>query len=803
MTTFDLALCLNAAGISCIPVKANGSKAPDIPSWEPYGRTLPTEKELQSWFIKKNCGIAVIGGEVSGHLGVIDIEFDEYYDLFSGMCESEVPGLLGTLPRVLTPGKRNRGTHFYFRAECKIKTQKLALLPPIIAAEWNGSEDRNTAIEIKAEGGYVLTVGCPASCHPTGRLYEHVAGPSIWDVPTLTTEQASKLIACAKALTYRGEVVKDYSGRQYRNSPDSPGSEFNKRGPSIREQIQAVGWTLSHKIGDVEHWRRPDKTHGWSATLGYGRSAEGDPLFHVFTTSTAFQDRKSYDAFGVYAVLRHGGDFAKAAQALRAEGYGRQDKVGLTSIGSLVGVDPLPPASFDAPMEFPIVSLPGPLGEYVRTVAESLSCPVDFPATAVLGAASVAIGTTRALRVKPSWAECPRIYLAIIAEPGSAKTPSQNFVMKPVLQRQADLHAEYLKAKKDFANGETPEEGKSREKPQYKHLLTTDATTEALAKILQFNRRGIIYYADEITGWARSMGQYKAGKGNDRQFWLKAWSGEQHSVDRVKDGGEPAFIEAPFVIVLGGIQPDMMTELSNDEGRQDGFLHRLLFSYPESRPMALWNDASPDEAASEVWTAIIKNMFAFTAMKDRVPGTHDTYKYRPKYLELTPAGKALFVTWYDTHTQETWDESFPPSLIGPWSKFRSYAIRLILIAHLLQVASLEVDRESHVEDEAVARGIMLVEYFKAHAKRVYSQLNSSPKDKKLEELFRWIQKRDGKKTTPQEMIRKGHFCGTAEEAQGLIGEMVKRGWGKSEQTNGRNGKPMTTFTASSISEWEE
>jgi len=802
MTVFDIAWKLNEAGISCIPIKANGSKAPDVSAWEPYGRSLPTQKELESWFVKKNSGIAIIGGEVSGNLGVIDIEFEEYYELFSDICESEVPGVLGTLPRILTPGKRNRGTHFYFRADCKIKTQKLALLPPIVAAEWNGKETQNTAIEIKAEGGYVLTAGCPAACHPTGRLYEHVSGPAIWDVPTITTEQASKLIACAKALTYRGEVVKDYSGRQYRSTADSPGSEFNRRGPSIREQIEAVGWTLTHKIGDVEYWRRPDKKDGWSATLGYGRSAEGDPLFHVFTTSTEFQDRKSYDAFGVYAVLRHNGDFAKAAQALRAEGYGKPDKPGTPSIASLIGVEPIPPSSGDAPMEFPIVALPTKLGEYVRTVSESLACPLDFPATAILGAASVAIGTTRALRVKQSWAESPRIYLAIIAEPGSAKTPAQNAVMRPVLQKQADLYAEYLKAKKDFAAG-TETDGKPPEKPHYKHLLTTDATIEALAKILQYNRRGIIYYADEITGWARSMGQYKAGKGNDRQFWLKAWSGEQHSVDRVKDGGEPAFIESPFITVLGGIQPDMMSELSDPNGRQDGFLHRLLFSFPESRPMALWTEASPDEHASEVWGEVVKNLFKCMADKIRVPGTHDSYKYVPRPLELTPAGKELFVAWYDVHIQETWEEGFPPSLMGPWSKFRSYAIRLILIAHMLQVACLETDRESHVEDEAVARGLMLVEYFKAHARRVYANLSKDPKNKKLEEIFTWVKNKRGGITTPKDLVRIGHFADNAEQALAYIESLVRLGWGTKEVAKMANGKDRVTFKAATFEEWKE
>ena len=65
-----------------------------------------------------------------------------------------------------------------------------------------------------------------------------------------------------------------------------------------------------------------------------------------------------------------------------------------------------------------------------------------------------------------------------------------------------------------------------------KQILTTDSTIEALKDILSANPHGIIFPADELTAWVRSMSQYKAGRGDDRQQYLSIWSGTQLVINR-------------------------------------------------------------------------------------------------------------------------------------------------------------------------------------------------------------------------------------------------------------------------------
>ena len=97
-----------------------------------------------------------------------------------------------------------------------------------------------------------------------------------------------------------------------------PGDAFNARA-EWGDLLEPAGWVFVHARGDEQYWRRPGKRIGTSATTGY----KGSDLFYCFTTSAApFENDTSYSKFAVYAWLHHDSDYAAAATALAAEGYG-------------------------------------------------------------------------------------------------------------------------------------------------------------------------------------------------------------------------------------------------------------------------------------------------------------------------------------------------------------------------------------------------------------------------------------------------------------------------------------------------
>jgi hypothetical protein len=151
-------------GLSVIPIRADGTKAPALGSWKEYQRRLPREDELEEWFANGHAlGVAVVCGEVSRNLEVLDFDSDAAYRQWARRVLAERPDALEALPCVRTP---SGGRHLYlFRAEAG-PSRKLA----------KSADGKKTLVEVKAEGGYVLAPGCPGACHPTGRAYE-------WELP--------------------------------------------------------------------------------------------------------------------------------------------------------------------------------------------------------------------------------------------------------------------------------------------------------------------------------------------------------------------------------------------------------------------------------------------------------------------------------------------------------------------------------------------------------------------------------------------------------------------------------------------
>jgi hypothetical protein len=341
LSTAEMARAYVAGGLSVIPIALDGSKAPDCralrkvldegsgntrPTWTPYKERLPTDEELTKWFAHEPPpGVGIVGGKVSGNLLILDVEFPDFFAEWRDLVEAVRPGLLERLPIVQTPGKgKEGGRHVYARSSGpSVPTGKLARIGRTEAEQRTGDSGRTTAIEVKAEKGYVLAPGCPANCHPSGRLYEHVSGPSIEETPTLDESDVNLLLACARALERGDEANADLTRPGEKITGLRPGDDFNRR--ADWGDLLPGGWRKVHENGEIIHLRRPGKEDGVSATIGYCRSERAGPKLYVFSTNAApFAEKKSYSKFEAYTLLNHGGDFKAAARELARQGYGEQ-----------------------------------------------------------------------------------------------------------------------------------------------------------------------------------------------------------------------------------------------------------------------------------------------------------------------------------------------------------------------------------------------------------------------------------------------------------------------------------------------
>lgn len=343
----DTAIRWAAAGLSVVPIRPDGSKAPAIKTWTELEGRILTPEEIDKYF-KPGLGIAIIGGEVSGNLEFLDFDIpkDESGDII-GVCvgsgddarfenecifdawldclDTDLFDLVKSMPTVRTPGG---GVHLYYRCASLEGSRKLAMQenPPGIVPS------KSTIAETRGRGGYVLVPGCPPQCHPSGKTYEFISG-SFDDgggVPTITAGQRAALFAAVRSFDRVGLAEKEARRRNTsaksvaQHDGNRPGDDYNRRA-SWEDILESLGWTFAYtrRHDKADCWRRPGKSRrerGISATV---RTFDGVELFHSFSSNCdPFPHDESITKFTAYALIHHGGDYEAAARDLGSQGYG-------------------------------------------------------------------------------------------------------------------------------------------------------------------------------------------------------------------------------------------------------------------------------------------------------------------------------------------------------------------------------------------------------------------------------------------------------------------------------------------------
>lgn len=502
------------------------------------------------------------------------------------------------------------------------------------------------------------------------------------------------------------------------------------------------------------------------------------------------------------------GGVAKGIDDLLAAG-GRPEVV--TGLAALVRVrqaveapEPDAPDSPEPePAPWPVDVFPPALATFAREVAEATATPPDFAGLTMLVTAGAAIGNSRVLSLKEnSWCEGPRFYAANVGDPATGKTPAMEAVVGPYQALEQASLSEYEQQKNAYdeatseydrvlrANRSLPQDERQPlpdvpEEPRPpERLLVMDATVESLAPLLARNPRGLLMPQDEGVAWVRGMNQYKSGRGADRQFWLSTWSGNYHCVDRKGHGPIPIWIPRPFMNVICGMQPDMLGELADHQGRSDGFLHRVLFVFPRAITGADWVETTVSQESSDAWASTLCQLRQLT-MEPLANGGLDATVVR-----FSEAAKQTWIDWWNAHAAEMRGPELPIQLVGPWGKLKSYAARITLVLHYLWLIQ-SGKNEGDVDVASVERAVRLIDYFKAHLRLVYDRLRWAPEENRFNEVLDWIRRRGGR-CTARELLRTNKFE-NSDKAKKLLRELEARGYGQIESHVARNGRQVQCF----------
>lgn len=301
-----------AAGVSVIPLRVDGSKAPTVRSWNEFRKRFASEPELSRWFGER-AGIGIVCGLQSFGIEVLDFDErpDEIFakwsallplDLLAGLCVVETGGL---------------GYHVIYRCSVVSGNSKLAM-----------TTDGGVLIESRGEGGYVVAAGSNGAVHASGRPYVQVCGVPLPYVRTITEDERKKLWCAAASLDERSDPMADCV-RQRRSElrpkanadTATPWGDFDARADWL-DILHPHGWTTTNGIA----WTRPGKRFGTSAKIVIAK--DGTEALTVFSATAGVlaclgTGHRTWGKFAAFAALNHGGDRSAAARAAIAMGYGR------------------------------------------------------------------------------------------------------------------------------------------------------------------------------------------------------------------------------------------------------------------------------------------------------------------------------------------------------------------------------------------------------------------------------------------------------------------------------------------------
>jgi hypothetical protein len=345
---------------------------------------------------------------------------------------------------------------------------------------------------------------------------------------------------------------------------------------------------------------------------------------------------------------------------------------------------------------FPIEVFPKSIQNLIINAEETVGYNPEYLSAGILSACATSIGSSVKL-FNGSYENPPILWLNIIGRSGDGKTHPLKFAKQPITEMDKKSFTRFQSDMQKYSNSKD----KNEEKPLYNKTILSDFTPEKLSESLQDNKKGVLIFRDELLGWIKSFDKYK--KGGDQQMYLEFFNGDAISVDRVSKA--PLRVESPNVNILGGMQPKVLKDMASNNREDDGFLARFLFVYPENLKPNIFTGKQIDENQYKNYNKLIQDLFATS---------NKTLKTSEDQIKIYKEWQSKKVMMCHNDDLETLIQS----------KLETYVWRLALILEMIEQTSKE-SFSDELSDSSLNNAIILVEYFRNNALRVYNKLSST------------------------------------------------------------------------------
>jgi len=574
----------------------------------------------------------------------------------------------------------NNGYHILYRCQIIEGNKKLAKL----------KDNDQAIIETRGIGGYIF-------------VYENqISKYSYTEIKEISELDRQVLLDISKIYDYKETKEDIIVNKDYEESKITPWKDYNEK-TSIFD-IVGSDFEIIRTLSDKYIIKRHGAT---SAHSGYIYKNSG--CMYLFSSGTIYDHEKLITPFIAYATKYHNFDYKAAAKDLYNKGFGSRIVKEPKQVREKVNIDL-------NHLVFPIDIFPTNIQNYLLECHKTLNSSIDYMGCSFLWMSSVIIGNSIQLKVKNGWNETTTIWIALVGRAGLGKTPSISNVIFPLMKANNNEVKKYIKQndKYQYYHSLSPDEKKLTEeikKPIKNQFIVNDITLEALVDLHEESDNAVGVFKDELAGWFKDMNKYRAG--SDLEFWLSSWSGKSVSLNRKTS--KSAFVEKPLIPVLGGIQPSIFSIFYTEENKDNGFIDRMLLSYPELE-IENYNENEINPDVLEWYSSCIINFYE--SVKTQLVKRNNEDDIEPQTCVLSDEAKIEWMRIFNeiTNVQNSDDENEYMKSMLP--KQKSYIPRFALILNTIDCFFNDKQNLFEISKESMLKAEKLSKYFIAMAKKI-------------------------------------------------------------------------------------
>lgn len=490
--------------------------------------------------------------------------------------------------------------------------------------------------------------------------------------------------------------------------------------------------------------------------------------------------------------------------------------------------------------------LPGLFKQYAIELAKSLQVDISMVASSMLGIISTAIQNKFKVHAYGDWYEPVNLYMFIVADPSSKKTPTLDMTGEPItkyIEEYIEAHEDeilsaqarmkVLNAKEagilktlngrsrkkekpeDQSNGTggTPQDQEQRYQDELKEiakekrelegkteaprLTVSNATPEAMIPIMKKNHECLSIISDEASDILDVLGGIYASGQAQTGLFAQGYSGSHYQYDRATN---KTYIELshPALTALLMMQKSVLADAtSNKKFVSRGITARPFFVFPPAQRGQLYKTPGVNPVVKDDYIIAVKSLL-------KIP-----YPAKPIHLSLSEAADREFEKLHD-HVETYRYDSIES--IADWAgKEKGNALRLAASLHCMKMAKvwesvtassdgqpIELDSNNlMITEDTMKVAVEMTKFYEIHSLYAlgFAGLGDSPEVADAKKILRKLKKMyedtgsiEISKRNLFQKCRPAIFRKVSEMEPGLL-ELVKRNYVRTEERKSDTGRP--------------